>query len=92
MDPHPAYASLALGKGGLHTATTLLHKQLKNDGMHRHRAESRTGKRPLSAGSKGALGHLHPLRSVERGTQLVGRHGRARSVEHALIGGGGSAR
>jgi short-subunit dehydrogenase len=34
VDPQPAYASLALGKGGLRTVATLLHKQLKDDGVH----------------------------------------------------------
>jgi hypothetical protein len=32
--PHPAYASLALGKAGLRTAVTLLHKELREDGVH----------------------------------------------------------
>jgi short-subunit dehydrogenase len=34
IDPYPAYASLALGKAGLRAATTLLHKELKDDGVH----------------------------------------------------------
>jgi NAD(P)-dependent dehydrogenase (short-subunit alcohol dehydrogenase family) len=34
VDPQPAYASLALGKAGLRTAVTLLHKELKDDGVH----------------------------------------------------------
>jgi short-subunit dehydrogenase len=34
IDPYPAYASLALGKAGLRAATTLLHKELKDHGVH----------------------------------------------------------
>lgn len=34
IDPYPAYASLALGKASLRAATTLLHKELKGDGVH----------------------------------------------------------
>jgi short-subunit dehydrogenase len=34
VDPQPPYASLALGKAGLRTTATLLHRQLKDEGVH----------------------------------------------------------
>lgn len=34
VEPQPPYASLALGKSGLRTALTLLHKELKDEGVH----------------------------------------------------------
>jgi short-subunit dehydrogenase len=34
VDPQPPYASLALGKAGLRTTATLLHRQLKAEGVH----------------------------------------------------------
>jgi len=34
LDPQPTYASLSLGKAGLRAAVSLLHKQLKVDGVH----------------------------------------------------------
>jgi short-subunit dehydrogenase len=33
VDPQPAYASLSLGKAGLRAAVSLLHKELKDDGV-----------------------------------------------------------
>ncbi|MEW1813341.1 SDR family NAD(P)-dependent oxidoreductase [Pseudarthrobacter phenanthrenivorans] len=34
VDPQPAYATLSLGKAGLRAATTLIHKELKEEGVH----------------------------------------------------------
>lgn len=34
IDPYPAYATIALGKGGLRVATVLIHKELKDEGVH----------------------------------------------------------
>jgi short-subunit dehydrogenase len=34
VDPQPDYASLSLGKAGLRAAVSLLHKELKDDGVH----------------------------------------------------------
>jgi short-subunit dehydrogenase len=34
MDPEPVHASLSLGKAGLRAAIALLHKELKDDGVH----------------------------------------------------------
>jgi short-subunit dehydrogenase len=34
VDPQPDYASLSLGKAGLRAAVPLLHKELKDDGVH----------------------------------------------------------
>ena len=34
VDPQPAYASLSLGKAGLRAALSLLHEELKADGVH----------------------------------------------------------
>jgi short-subunit dehydrogenase len=34
LDPQPTYASLSLGKAGLRAAVSLLHTQLKDDGVH----------------------------------------------------------
>jgi short-subunit dehydrogenase len=34
VDPQPAYASISLGKAGLRAATTLVHKELKDEGVH----------------------------------------------------------
>src|SRR3954452_7452246 len=34
VDPQPPYASLALDKAGLRTTATLLHRQLKPEGVH----------------------------------------------------------
>jgi short-subunit dehydrogenase len=51
IDPYPAYASLALGKAGLRAATTLLHKELKDDGVH---ATSITVYGPIAPGTPAA--------------------------------------
>jgi short-subunit dehydrogenase len=34
VDPQPAYATISLGKAGLRAATTLIHKELKDEGVH----------------------------------------------------------
>jgi short-subunit dehydrogenase len=34
IDPNPTYATISLGKAGLRTATTLIHKELKDEGVH----------------------------------------------------------
>jgi short-subunit dehydrogenase len=34
VDPQPAYATLSLGKAGLRAAVTLMHQELKADGVH----------------------------------------------------------
>jgi short-subunit dehydrogenase len=34
VDPQPAYASLSLGKAGMRAAVSLLHDELKPDGVH----------------------------------------------------------
>jgi short-subunit dehydrogenase len=34
VDPQPAYATVSLGKAGLRAATTLIHKELKDEGIH----------------------------------------------------------
>jgi short-subunit dehydrogenase len=34
VDPQPAYATVSLGKAGLRAATTLIHKELKDEGVH----------------------------------------------------------
>ena len=48
VDPQPAYASLALGKAGLRAAVSLLHKELKDDGVH---ASSITIYGPIAPGT-----------------------------------------
>ena len=34
VDPQPAHASLSLGKAGLRSAVSLMHEELKADGVH----------------------------------------------------------
>ncbi|WP_091445330.1 hypothetical protein [Geodermatophilus poikilotrophus] len=34
VDPHPGYATIALGKAGVRTAVALVHPELKADGVH----------------------------------------------------------